>query len=322
MPAQQRVQRAPGRFPEDPRIPALAAMREQGVEDVLRAAGVAFAEGEVEVAQHHPGLRCTLIASTDAERFVVKAYPERTEPAAVAELLEGLEAGGLASGRGPTAPPLVVLHPPLSLLVMRWIEGPSARELIVRGESFRAGDLAAAWLRAVSELELDAGRLFGADRAVKDASKSAAMIASADADLGREAAAVVVVMDARRPPDGRVAVSNGSFRPKHVLDLVDGPGVIDWDGFRRGALEADGGMFVAGLAQLVHERPEAAAAADAAARAFREQLGGLVQDRALAWYEAGALLRLAKYDSDPASQRWHARATALIGRARALVDAA
>jgi hypothetical protein len=38
--------------------------------------------------------------------------------------------------------------------------------------------------------------------------------------LGRQAVEMVAAMDARWPPDGRVAVSNGSFRPKHVLDLV------------------------------------------------------------------------------------------------------
>jgi hypothetical protein len=321
MSTHQHVPRAPAEFPDDPRIPALAAMREHGVAAVLRAAGVGFAGRELELAQHHPGLRCTFIASTGGERLVVKAYPERTHPAAVAELLEGLKAHGLANGRGPTAPPLVAFHPPLSLLVTRWIEGASARELVARGEGSRAGELAADWLLAVSELELEAGRLFGPERAVRDAGKSAATITGADAELGRQAAAVVEAMDAWWPRDGRVAVSNGSFRPKHVLDLVDGPGVIDWDGFRRAALELDGGMFLAGLAQLVQERPEAAAGADAAAAAFRLRLGGLVQERALGWYEAGALLRLAKYDSDPASPRWRARATTLVGRARALLGA-
>jgi hypothetical protein len=321
MSAQQRAPRAPGDFPADPGIPALAAMRERGVEAVLRDAGVGFAVGELELAQHHPGLRCTFVGGTGGELFVVKAYPEPTHAAAVAGLLEGLRAAGLASGRGPTAPPLVAFHPPLSLLVTRWIEGYSARELILRGEGSRAGELAATWLRAISNLELDAGRLFGPERAVKDARKSAAAIAGADAPLGRQAVAVVAAMEERRPPAARVAVSNGSFRPKHVLDMVDGPGVIDWDGFRRGALDLDGGMFLAGLAQLVQERPEAAVAADAAAGAFRGGLGGLVGEPALAWYEAGALLRLARYDSDPASPRWRARATALVGRARALLDA-
>jgi hypothetical protein len=296
-------------------------MREQGVAAVLRDAGVRFADGELELVQHHPGLRYTFIANTGSERFVVKAYPEDTHPAAVAELLAGLAAAGLGSGRGPTAPPLLAFYRPLSLLVTRWIEGSSARDLVVRGDGSRAGELAAAWLRAVSELGLDAGRLFGPERTVKDANKSAARIGGDNAALGREAAAVAAAMDAQRPPDGRVAVSNGSFRPKHVLDLADGPGVIDWDGFRRGALELDGGMFLAGLAQLTLERPETLAAAHAAAGAFRGRLGGLVQERALAWYEAGALLRLAKYDSDPASPRWRARATALVERARALVDA-
>jgi hypothetical protein len=321
MSTQQRVRRAPGEFPEDPAIPALAAIREQGVEAVLRAAGVGVARAELELAQHHPGLRCTFIAGTGVERLVVKAYPDPAQPAAVAELLEGLGAGGLASGRGPTAPPLVALHPPLALLVTRWIEGRSARDLVVRGEGSRAGELAAAWLRAVSRLELDAGRLFGPERAVKDARKSAATIAVGDAALGRQAVAVVAAMDARWPPDGHVAVSNGSFRPKHVLDLVEGPAVIDWDGFRRAAVEVDGGMFLAGLVQLAEEQPEAAAPADAAARAFRRRLDGLVQERALVWYEARALLRLAKYDSDPASPRWRARATALVGRARTLLEA-
>jgi hypothetical protein len=38
----------------------------QGVEAVLHAPGVGFAGGELELAQHHPGLRCTFIASTAA----------------------------------------------------------------------------------------------------------------------------------------------------------------------------------------------------------------------------------------------------------------
>jgi hypothetical protein len=322
MSAQHRVRSPATELPDDPGIRALAAMREQGVEAVLRDAGVASAGGEVALAQHHPGLRCTFLVGTGEERLVVKAYPEPTHPAAVAELLERLRAAGLASGRAPTAQPLVAFHPPLSLLVTRWIEGSSTRDLIVRGEGIRAGELAAAWLRAVSELEVDVGRLFGPERAVKDAGKSAATIAGANAALGREAAAIVAAMEARRPPGDGVGVSNGSFRPKHVLDLGDGPGVIDWDGFRRGALELDGGMFLAGLAQLVEERPEVATGADATARAFHEGLGGLVGEGVLAWYEARALLRLARYDSDPASPRWRARATALVGRAREVIDGA
>ena len=56
----------------------------------------------------------------------------------------------LASGRGPTVPRLMGVDTDAALLVTEMYAAPSTAELVERGESDRAGRLAAQWLRAAA----------------------------------------------------------------------------------------------------------------------------------------------------------------------------
>jgi hypothetical protein len=88
---------------------------------------------------------------------------------------------------------------------------------------------------AAPSIASDVGPLFGPRAALKDAAKSARSVEHESASLGQELWRLVRELAAEPPPESRPVVGNGRFRAEHVLDLGDRPGVIDWDGFRRGA---------------------------------------------------------------------------------------
>jgi hypothetical protein len=181
----------------------------------------------------------------------------------------------------------------------------------------RAGELAASWLRTAPSIRVEVGPLFGHAAVLDDVRRSVRAIDDRDRDLGRQAREVASTISADPPLESDPIVSNGSFRAEHVLDLGDRPGVIDWDACRRAPAELDARIFLAGLSSP-EERPETNAQAEAARAVFRYGLTGVVDDRALPWYRAAALLRLAKLRPD--ERRWHRRAAAFIAEARGLLD--
>ena len=73
--------------------------------------------------------------------------PECSALSAVHHVLAG---AGLASGRGPTVPRLMGVDTDAALLVTEMYAAPTTTTLIERGESERAGRLAAQWLRAAA----------------------------------------------------------------------------------------------------------------------------------------------------------------------------
>jgi hypothetical protein len=306
----------PRSLPDDPDIPALTAMRSKGFRSVLAEAGVAGPLAELALTSHHRRIRCTFVATSQEGRIVIKAYGETDDPAPVVEFLSRI--GRSPAGSSPVAVPEVLAYDSsLHLLVMRWLDGPSGEELIVRGSGARAGELAASWLRTAASMRVELGPVFGRESVLDDVRRSVRAIDEHDAGLGREARLLAGTISADPPLESGPIVSNGSFRAEHVLDLGDRPAVIDWDAFRRAPAELDAAMFLAGLSFLAKESPETKDQAEAARSEFRDGLTGVVDDRPLAWYRAAALLRLAKFR--PAERRWRARATALITEARGLL---
>lgn len=318
-------------LPHDPDIPALEEIRRRGIDDVFAEAGLGRATA-VRVARHHRGMRCTLIALAEGDGglgsgsrpadspgsgAVIKAYAYKEDPWPLVDLLERWSDGGPAAGSAPSVPPLLAFHSRLALVATGWLDGPSAEELIASSAGERAGALAAQWLRAAPSLAIDVGPLFGPRAALKDAAKSARSVEQESAPLGRELWRLVRELASDPPAETRPIVGNGSFRAEHVIDLGGQPGVIDWDGFRRGAIELEGGMFLAGLSFLRASRSALEAEAVAATEAFCSGLADAADERALSWYRAGALARLAKYRRHEAG--WPERAAALIQEARALV---
>src|SRR5207247_167593 len=106
----------------------------------------------------------------------------------------------------------------------------------------------------------------------------------------------------------------------HVLDLGDGPGVIDWQRFGQGPLELDAGMFLATIWRLGLLDETLAGQALRAEEAFLRGIAGLVDSRALAWHRAAALVRLANNMIKPIRRQgdWLGRAHALLAEAARL----
>src|SRR5207247_10170188 len=103
-------------------------------------------DGPVEVVLrgYTPGSRATFEARAGARRVAVKVYAE--DPAPEAALYEALAAAGLGDESDVRVPPLLAWERDLRVLVIGWLEGPTARDLVRSGQGRRAGESAARWL--------------------------------------------------------------------------------------------------------------------------------------------------------------------------------
>ena len=152
------------------------------------------------------------------------------------------------------------------------------------------------------------------------ARKWVAALGTADPRLGTTATELIGMLERTQPVEGDPRLIHGTLYSRHILDLGEGPGVIDWQRFSQGPLELDAGMFLATIWRLglVHESQTDEAAR--AAQAFRSGIAGLVDECALAWHRAAALLRLTeKYVARRQGDR-QARAHALLNEARRLAE--
>src|SRR5439155_12345984 len=105
-------------------------------------------------------------------RVAIKVYAD--DPMPEAELYESLASAGLAGG----VPPLLAWERDLRVLIIGWLEGPTAHELVEGGQGARAGELAAAWLRRAASLPVRLGPPFGAARVLEMAETWVATLAS------------------------------------------------------------------------------------------------------------------------------------------------
>lgn len=303
----------PEPLPDDPRLPGLVAFREHGVDAVLARHGVRTPASTVRVLGHNVGQRCTLLVGGDGERLVVKAYAD--DPAPLLSILDALAAAGLADGRAPSVPPLIACDRRLAFTVTPLFSGPSMHQLMRAGAGLRAGTLAAAWLRASARVELAIGVPYSPDALLAEAPAWIVTLEAADSALAAEATEHLAVLAADRPRVGRRTLLHGSYSHDHVLELPDGPGVIDLDNVGYGPVELDAGMMLASLSRLRGSSARAAGATERAAQAFRAGLAGLVEETALDWYRAALLVKLAKRLADKRPGRWQERAGALLQEA-------
>src|SRR5207248_3196095 len=116
---------------------------------------------------------------------------------------------------------------------------------------------------------------------------------------------------------------HGSLYAHHVLDLGDGPGLIDWQKSGQGPAELDAGVFLATLWRLGMLQERLAGEVARAEEVFLAETEGLLDKGALAWHSAATLLRLAKRVAlRQGDGEWQARARALLGRAARCAEAA
>jgi aminoglycoside phosphotransferase (APT) family kinase protein len=241
------------------------------------------------------------------DHLIAKAY--RHDAAAVARVLTVLEHHSLA------APRLIAYEPELRLLVTHRLQGVVGRDLLARGP--RAGELAAEWLHRQSAMPFSEGRPHGPDAVLRQLRATAGEIHVAAPDLGASAAALISRLAEALPAVRASVLTHGSFSINHVVDLGDGPGVIDWDEVGQGPREFDAASFLSTLARVATAGPAVALRAGEAEQAFRERITGVVDPLALAWHEAATLVKSARHLCVRQPDAWRARALELLSLARA-----
>src|SRR5437588_11846123 len=335
--------RASSEFPDDPALPALEAIRAMGLARAIPSLGLPDDPVELILRAYKPGARATFEARVGSRRFAVKAYASGASSEAA--LYDALHAAGLAGQSGARVPPLLAFERDLHVMVIGWLEGPTASALVKRGEGRRAGELAASWVRRVISLPVTLGPPRGATDVLSRIPTWAASLRAADPVLGAAAGVVAgllaltepkprlrpvqsglgALVDAVRergrgwlaglrtsdpamrfaaaalPPaptrtrakESTPGLVHGTLYARHVIDLGDGPGVIDWQQFGQGPVEFDAGTFLATVWRIGRKdarlEPEAARTEEA----FLAGTAGLLNAQAVAWYRAAMLLRLA-----------------------------
>jgi hypothetical protein len=305
-----------GETVDDPLLPAVVAFREEGLEAVLAGNGLRVAGRSARVLAHHPGERCTILVQSPAGPLVVKAYAGDLAPLVTA--MHALAAAGLADGRAPTVPPLLAHDRDLAFVVTPLFSGRSMRELMRAGDGRRAGDLAAAWVRAAAHSSVKVGIPYGARVLLEGLEPWKLPVERADPALAAHAARLVAALASCQPPPSRAILLHGAFSPRHVVELRDGPGVFDLDAVGHGPPELDAGMMLAGLSRL-RTAGGLRAQAGVATAAFRDGIASEVDADALAWYEAAQLAKLVYYLGYRRPRRWRERAEALLSESEQLV---
>ena len=286
-------------IPDDPELPGIAAIRRG------RLAGAELGA----LCGYTRGSRATFEGRWEGRRAAVKLYAQ--DPAGEAALYQALARAGLGGDTGARVPPLLAWERELHVLVIGWLDGPTSAELIKSGRGGRAGELAAHWLHCASSVRMRLGVRHGAAPVLDRMQEWITALRATDPALGARAGALAERLACTQPGDGSPRLVHGTLYDRHVLDLGDGPGVIDWQRFGSGALELDASVFLATVARLgLH--PEYTGEAARAQETLLAATDGLLDEQALAWYRAAALLHLAR-------RRLHRRTPA---EARVLLDEA
>lgn len=284
-------------IPEDAALPALATLRSVGLA-VIPNLGLNGGKAGVELVLrgYSPANRATFEArlpNRSGWRVALKAYA--TDPAPEAELYRALGDAVRASGWHARVPRLLGWEPELKLLVIEWLEGPTANELAKDGQPWRAGELAAQWLRVAASLPVRLGPPVGAATVMEEMGQFVAMLDDGEAGLGAVGRALTETLAQNTPTEPTPHLVHRTLYTRHLIDTGpdSGPGVIDWQRFGQGPLELDAGTFLATVSRPALLREKRARAASEVEAAFLAGTSGLLDERAVAWHRAAALLRLA-----------------------------
>src|SRR5438876_5885440 len=307
-------------FPDDRALPALEAIRAADLAGAIRAAGLGDGPVGFSLCGYSPGSRATFEARAGGRRVAVKAYAE--DPAPEAALYEALAAAGLGGVSDVRVPPLLAWERDLRVLVIGWLDGPTARDLVRSGQGRRAGELAARWLQRTASLPMKLGPPLGATDVMDRVRTWVAALTASDPALGTAAVALAESLARTLPKEGISRLVHGTLYARHIIDLGDGPGVIDWQRFGQGPVELDAGTFLGTVSRigLVDKTRETEALQ--AEETFLAGTAGLLDRRSLAWHKAAMLLRLAGKQNRRDDDRWPERAHALLREAAPLAQAA
>jgi len=307
-------------LPDDPDLPGLSAIRSSGIERVLPELEPVDDPAALEIRAYKPARRITLELRTPSRRVAIKAY-ERS-PAAEVALTETFASAGLTGGAGARVPRVVAWKRDLRLLVIEWLEGPTASDLLKLGQGERAAELAASWLELSSTLQVDLGPSRDGAWMLRRATKWIARLGQVDPELGARATAFAEHLRRTMPGEETRRLAHGTFHDRNIIDCGDGPGVIDWEFAGMGPPELDAGAFMACLSWRAASEARGASAIRAK-EVFRTRVAPLMDERALGWHEAAMLMcraaRVAKrHGADgvrPAGQVLEMAQQAVEGRA-------
>ena len=299
-------------LPDDPALPALVAIRKLGLADAIPALRLEASPVELLLRAYKPGAHATIEARASGRLLAIKAYAD--DPAHEAAVYQALAAAGLAGDSGVRVPPLLAWERDLRALVVGWLEGRSVRELLKGGQGRRAGELVAAWLRRAASFSINLGPAFGSEHMLSRVRKWVAALSAADALMGTAAVTLAELLTRTQPQETVPRLVHGALHDRNVLDLNDGPGVIDWQRFGQGPAEIEAGKFLACVSRLGLDSSFASEAVRAE-EAFHAGTAGLLDQRTLAWHRAAALLSLADRPLSHRTGDWLARARALLAEA-------
>ena len=307
-------------FPDDRTLPAIEAMRTAALTGAIRVPGLGDGPVEFLLRGYSPGSRATFEARAGRHRVAVKAYEE--DPVPEVALYVALAAAGLAGDSGARVPPLLAWEHGLRVLVIGWLEGRTARDLVRSGQGRRAGELGARWFQRTASLPVKLGPPLGASQMLQRVRDWAAGLVAVDSSLGTKATELAETLAGTQPREGTPGLVHGTLYARHIIDLGDGPGVIDWQRFGQGPVELDAGTFLATISRIGLLDGTRKSEAAQAREAFLAGTAGLLDERSLAWHESAMLLRLAGKQHRRDDGRWLERADTLLGEAARLAEAA
>ena len=312
-------------LPLDDALPAFAALRARGLR-AIDGLDCDDRPARLILRGYTPGDRGAIevrVPDPGGCRFALKIYAN--DPAPEAALYRALSAAGLTTGRGPRVPRLLAWDRSLRVLVLEWLEGQPLNE-VAKDDPERAGELAARWVDVAATLPLGLGPPQNAARVLAESGRFLAMLEEGDPALGIAGRALIESLALSQPLERSTHLVHGTLYTRHLFDADDtarggdgGPGIIDWQRFGQGPLELDAGTFLATLWRSGLLRRRRVHDVERAEGAFRARTARLLDERALAWHQAAALLRLA---GRMLRRRTPEKAAPLLTRAARLAEAA
>jgi len=182
--------------------------------------------------------------------------------------------------------------------------------------------LAARWFQRTASLPVKLGPPLDAAQMLHRARDWAAGLVADDSALGTKATELAEILTRTQPGESAQRLVHGTLYARHIIDLGDGPGVIDWQRFGQGPVELDAGTLLATISRIGLLDKTRMGEATQAREAFLAGTAGLFDERSLAWHQATMLLRLAGKQNRRHDDRWLARAHELLGEATRLAQAA
>src|SRR5262249_32321930 len=184
-------------LPVDPALPGLEAIRDRGP-GVLRVPGIDFHDAAVRLCGYTPGNRATLEVLAGDRRFAVKSMAG--DPDKETAFYRRMNACG--ERFGVQVPPLFAIDRDLRLFVTGWLEGPTASDLIKRGQGERVGGLVAQWLRCLAALADQSEETMEPETVERMVARWCSTMTTRDRPLGIRAVGVQHALRRTRPRNG------------------------------------------------------------------------------------------------------------------------